>query len=466
MSVTTYEIPSEFSRLGHGLQTRVTGETFVPALRWAVGASVYFLAVYYGCNWLASQWTGLPSLYFGWERRIPFVPAMIVPYISEDAFFFIAPFLCLSLTELRRHGIRLMLAINIAAVFFLLFPLRMGFGHPRVGGAYGLLFDLVAGFDRPFNLVPSLHLALLVLLWVIYSRHTRGALRAVVQGWFVLIGLSTLMTRQHHVIDVVMGLALGGLCVYLVPDGVEHGVRSERNGRVGTLYVFGSAACLLSAWWFRPLGLFMLWPAIALAIVAGAYFGLGPSIFRKAEGHIPHRVRLLLGPYLLGAWISARLYRGARDEPCQIAPGVLIGGWPDRASARRLVAGGVTAVLDLTAEFSDPVVLRYGVAYRNIPVLDLTPPTRKQLEEAVQFIDEHVRNGPVYVHCALGRWRSACVAVAYLLTSGSARDVDEAVAMTRAARPGAMARAGRLGVLRGLLEGRAMQRPESAAARG
>jgi len=37
------------------------------------------------------------------------------------------------------------------------------------------------GFDQPYNLAPSLHIALRSLLWGIYVRHTRGLLRIGVQ---------------------------------------------------------------------------------------------------------------------------------------------------------------------------------------------------------------------------------------------------------------------------------------------
>ncbi|MBI4587038.1 MAG: dual specificity protein phosphatase family protein, partial [Planctomycetes bacterium] len=44
----------------------------------------------------------------------------------------------------------------------------------------------------------------------------------------------------------------------------------------------------------------------------------------------------------------------------------------------------------------------------NIPVLDFTAPAPKELEEALDFIRGHLeRKTPVYVHCALGRVRSA-----------------------------------------------------------
>ena len=44
------------------------------------------------------------------------------------------------------------------------------------------------GFDKPYNQAPSLHIALLVVLWVCYARYASGAWRWLLHGWFALIG--------------------------------------------------------------------------------------------------------------------------------------------------------------------------------------------------------------------------------------------------------------------------------------
>jgi protein-tyrosine phosphatase len=46
-------------------------------------------------------------------------------------------------------------------------------------------------------------------------------------------------------------------------------------------------------------------------------------------------------------------------------------------------------------------------------VLDLTQPSREQLDRATSFIAEHVLRGGVYVHCALGISRSVAAVTAY-----------------------------------------------------
>jgi len=54
------------------------------AARTSAGLSLLFLAVYGSCNWFTSLRTDVGTWYFEWERRIPFVALMILPYMSID----------------------------------------------------------------------------------------------------------------------------------------------------------------------------------------------------------------------------------------------------------------------------------------------------------------------------------------------------------------------------------------------
>ena len=105
-------------------------------------------------------------MYFEWERLIPFVPLMIVPYMSIDLFFVAAPFLCRDERELKVFGKRIVLGIVVASLCFLLFPLKFSFHRPVTGGWLGHVFDWFRTMDQPFNQLPSLHLTLRTILLV------------------------------------------------------------------------------------------------------------------------------------------------------------------------------------------------------------------------------------------------------------------------------------------------------------
>ena len=48
-------------------------------------------------------------------------------------------------------------------------------------------------------------------------------------AWFVLVGLSPLLTHQHHVIDIVGGFALAGGCLSRDPGKSFPSLSSKPN---------------------------------------------------------------------------------------------------------------------------------------------------------------------------------------------------------------------------------------------
>ena len=400
--------------------------------------SVLFLVVYSGCNWITGQRSHVGSFYFQWEQAIPFVPFMILPYMSIDLFFIAAPFLCRTEEELRIFSRRVITAIIIAGVCFLLFPLRFAFPRPHANGWLGSIFDWFRGVDLPFNLFPSLHAALLLLLVDVYARNLRGVLLWAVISWFCLIALSPLLTYQHHVIDIVGGFVLAGYFFYFFREP-SHAPPVVANRRIGWYYAVGAAVVLIMGAIFWPWGALLLWPAIALGIVAIAYFRAGPIAFHKTGGKLPWSTRFVLAPCLLGQYLSLLYYRSQCRSWDKVTPQIWIGGKLGRRSANKALCSGVVSVLDLSAEFSEVKPFR-KINYRNIPLLDLTAPTQAQLVEISKFIGNHSRHGAVYVHCKIGYSRSAAAVAAYLIMSEKVKTAEEAFAMIRRVRPSVVIR--------------------------
>lgn len=165
-------------------------------------------------NWIASQHVRVPGIVFDWEQKIPFIAWMVVPYFSLHLLFCLSFFICNNKKELDFLGCKLLTAQIIAVGCFIVFPLRYMFARPETEGVTGFLFFVLALFDKPYNQVPSLHVAVLIVLWAHYLRHTPRGRLILLQGWFVLIGFSVLTTYQHHFIDVPAGMLLGFLCLW------------------------------------------------------------------------------------------------------------------------------------------------------------------------------------------------------------------------------------------------------------
>ncbi len=399
----------------------------------AAGLSLYFLLVYGLCNWITSLRHGVGTFRFAWERHIPFVPLMILPYMSIDLFFVAAPWFCAGRADLRTLGWRILAAITFAGLFFLLFPFRVGFVAPQVHGFLGLIFNKFRGMDKPYNEFPSLHIALLFILADLYLRRFAGAARAILAGWFALIGLSAVLTYQHQVMDVAGGAILGVFCLHLIQNR-PLSRSTTGNWRVFAYYFCGAAVCMALAVAWRPWSLLLFYPAASLALVAAGYAGFGAGIFRKRRGRLPWTTWATLWPVLLAQRLSLRYYALQSDAWSVLPGGLYFGRKLTRAEARQAVAAGVVAVVDLCGEFAEPRALR-DIAYQQMRVLDLTAPTLRQQQRAVHFIECQLKRGGVLVHCKAGYSRTAAIAGAYLLHSGRVTTAADALAMLQAARP-------------------------------
>jgi membrane-associated phospholipid phosphatase len=180
-----------------------------------VALSLFFMMVYCGCSWITAHRADVGTWYYAWEKFIPFVPLMIIPYMSIHVFFVGGPFLCQSQNELRVLAQRIGFAILIAGVCFLLMPLKLAVARPVPDNWMGPIFKFLYSIDQPYNLCPSLHITFRTILAELYTRHTKGVLRWAAHIWFALIGFSTLLTYQHHIVDVVGGFVLAGICFFL-----------------------------------------------------------------------------------------------------------------------------------------------------------------------------------------------------------------------------------------------------------
>jgi protein-tyrosine phosphatase/membrane-associated phospholipid phosphatase len=416
-----------------------------------------FVAVYGGTNWLAAQRpdSHIGTWYFTWELAvIPYVPWLIVPYMSIDLFFLAAPFLCRDERQRRAFAQRVVFAILVAAVFFVILPLKLAWpARPRVEGWFGDFVEASCAapllMEYPHNLFPSLHITLCVVLASLYVRYTQGHWRIAVGVWFVLIGCSAVLTYQHHLVDLLGGAALAGLCFYLFPE-VPSARCKVKNLRLAGYYGLAAGILLALAWLTWPWGGMLIWPAGSLGLATLAYGGLGPRIYHKTAGRVPWSVRVVLGGLILGHYLSLLYYRRRCRPWDEVAPNLWMGARLRGAEANA-VSGQVTAVLDLTAEFSEVPALR-AVNYRNLQILDLTAPTLHQMHEAVRFIDQAIATGTVYVHCKIGYSRSAAVVGAYLLYSRQLTTTQEVINHLRRVRPSIVIRRETLAALRAFEE--------------
>ena len=388
---------------------------------WLLFLGPFFFVTYGFASWVASQRASVPSFAFEWERSIPFLPWTIVPYWSTDLLYAASLFVCTTRRELTMHARRLLTAQILSVSVFLLFPMSFSFARPVAYGFFGWLFNLLAGFDQPFNQAPSLHLGLTVILWARYSAHLRGAALWLMRGWLVLAAISTMTTYQHHFVDLPSGMIVGLLALVLFPR--DPSSEAARRRQLSAAYFTGALAAASVGFRIGGAAWLLLWPALSLMFVSGIYWKGTADGFRKTNGRIVQPLRLLLGPYLAAARLNS-IWWTRRDAAKEFSSGVWIGGLPQ--------AQGMPSIVDLTAEL---IFEGAGENYRCVPMLDLLIPSAAQLDAAVSAINELSGSRPTLVCCALGYSRSATAAVAWLVASGESKSVELAVARLQRLRP-------------------------------
>ncbi len=409
-------------------------------------------------NHYAASLAYVPEITFAWERNIPFWAWTIVPYWSLNLMYAAAFFLCRNACEQNRYVARLVLAQIVATICFMLFPLHFGWPKPPTDGLWGWLFDSLVAFDLPYNQAPSLHIALSIIVGAFYwTRFPK--IRLLILLWQSLIALSVLTTYQHHFIDVPTGALLGWLVLWAIP---QHGVSPFRRpfgtqGRLKTnavsfartseasfrkaktppatrsreikiamLYLAGAALSALPSL-FGGAWLWMLWVSVSLSVVAFAYLTGNAAVFQKqADGRLSAAATVLLLPYLAGVRLNMAYWLRGKAKTARVRDDVWIGS----VSA---ISDGLPAVLDVCAEYPRP---RYRGAYRTLPLLDMVAPSENDLMQAALLLEALRRqHGKVLTCCALGYGRSAAVVLTWLLVYGGCRDLAQATAELKQARP-------------------------------
>ncbi len=368
---------------------------------------VAFQALYAACNLAAARAGVTRAIATPWDALVPFVPWMLLPYMTSVPLLVAAFVVALDRQSLRALSQRCLLATALATLVFALWPLRMtSVDAPPATPLLAALARVLAGLDQPFNQWPSLHVAYCVVLWPALRDAVRPrAARRAIAAWLALVVASTVLAHRHFLPDVAGGLALGALCRAVVPA-------RRAAPAVALYYIVAAIASLV-------LGLTVLWPVPCLWLAAGfgavalAYAREDADFLHKRRGGFPAWVWLLHAPYLIGyrlAWHLVRWRDRGRAPVTRFADGLWIG---RRLAGRELaLLPADCAVIDLASELTSTPQLR-GRA-QSFGLLDIVPPAPARLAAILDAIDAQRALGrPTYVHCAMGYRRSRQVALAW-----------------------------------------------------
>lgn len=160
-----------------------------------------------------------------WVYQSVYVPMNVIPWLAGLR------------DELVRFARGFIILSSISFAIFFIYPVRGP--KPPVADATGMYW-LLLSYDTPQNSLPSLHAGLLVYA-LRFGRRIFGAalppgLAPLCGAWAALILYATLATKEHYLIDIIAGTALGivvDVWVWRHPgssDAQQPGVRTRDEG--------------------------------------------------------------------------------------------------------------------------------------------------------------------------------------------------------------------------------------------
>lgn len=145
------------------------------------------------------------------DRALPLEPAWMLVYGSLYIFVIVLPlFVVRERTLVRRAMQAYLLVMGLSYAIFLLYPTRASRPDIAGDGFAAWTLQIMYDIDPPYNCFPSLHVAYSFVSALACARVHRGVGRAAL-AWAALIGVSTVFTKQHYVLDVIAGTAAAWL---------------------------------------------------------------------------------------------------------------------------------------------------------------------------------------------------------------------------------------------------------------
>lgn len=158
------------------------------------------------------------------DRAIPLVPGWMLVYGSLYVFVIVLPLLVVRDRPLIRRAMQSYLLVMLLSYsIFLLYPTPAPHAGTVSGDGFAAwTLRVLYSIDAPYNCFPSLHVAYSFVAAFACRRVHRGVGNAALV-WAALIGVSTLFTKQHYVVDVIAGVAAGCLAyvLFLRDDAAE-----------------------------------------------------------------------------------------------------------------------------------------------------------------------------------------------------------------------------------------------------
>ena len=148
------------------------------------------------------------------DQRIPFIPEFVFVYLCIYPLFLLPFFYIRNSAFFRIFSLAYITVMLVCYATYLTYPTAMQRPTFEVDSFATWALNIVYTTDKPLNCLPSMHVAmsLLAALTLLEVHLVRGLLALSLT---ILIAVSTVLIKQHYILDVVGGMFLTLFVYYL-----------------------------------------------------------------------------------------------------------------------------------------------------------------------------------------------------------------------------------------------------------
>jgi membrane-associated phospholipid phosphatase len=161
------------------------------------------------------------------DHATPFLPNSVWLYLSEYFLFAAVVILCKDLANLNKYLYSFFALQTVCVAIFWIWPTtypRGNFPLPDdLNSLTYFVFDSLRKTDTPANCCPSLHVSSVYLSSFVFLDEQKKKFPFFFI-WGTLIAASTMTTKQHYIIDVIVGFIMAVLMYWLFHKVVPYRV--------------------------------------------------------------------------------------------------------------------------------------------------------------------------------------------------------------------------------------------------
>lgn len=196
-------------------------------------AVFYLIAFFY----LEQRGGTMHKIDFGIDAYIPFCEVFIIPYLMW--FGYVALTVCFLCIKDKEEGEKLVAFLIAGMTIFIVVSAVYPNGHhlrPAVFPRDNVFTRLIAKLyatDTPTNVLPSIHVYNSIAVMIAVRRSKCFKTHRLITGFMLLLGvniiLSTVLIKQHSMLDVLLAFILSGLMYSVCYK--RAGVREKRTAK-------------------------------------------------------------------------------------------------------------------------------------------------------------------------------------------------------------------------------------------